>query len=191
MTSAPVCTQCRAAVPIDLINFGDLAHCPSCNTEIEVEIFPAFFRPPARGSFGEALVVETHTSCFFHAQKQAAHVCATCGRFICSLCEMDLEGQHLCPPCLEAAQKTGKIKSLESRRVLHDTIALNLALLGILLFYFSFITAPLALYLAIRNRNAPPSLIGTSKVRRGLAIVLSSLQILGWIALVIFLVGRN
>jgi hypothetical protein len=192
MTRAgPVCSNCGSAVPTALINTGQLESCPSCASQIETEIFPAFFRPIAPGSVGDALVVDTHASCYYHPQKQAAVLCVTCGRFICSLCDVELEGQHLCPPCLETAHKTGKIKSIESRRVLHDTIALNLAFLSFLIFYISFITAPLALYIALKHRKEPSSLLGRSGFRRWAAIVISSLQILAWITVILVLVFRR
>jgi hypothetical protein len=188
MTRAPACSKCHFALPAEFLNVEVLQACPGCGAEVSGEIFPAFFRPIAKGSVGEALLVDSHASCFYHPQKQAAEVCASCGRFVCSLCDVELEGQHLCPPCLETAQKTGKIKSLESRRVLHDTIALHVALLSILIFYVSFITAPLALYWAVKHRNDPPGLLRTGRVRRICAMILSSILILGWIALIIGLI---
>jgi hypothetical protein len=183
--TAPACTECKAELPPALINLPGFQECPSCKSKIKVEVFPAFFRAPERGTAGEALVVETHASCFYHPQKQAAVVCGACGRFICSLCDVEMEGQHLCPPCLELSHKGGKLKSLESRRILNDTVALHLALLSILLFYVSFITAPLALYWAIKHRKAPSSILRRTRVRWYFAVILSSLIILGWIGVVV------
>ena len=108
------------------------------------------------------------------------------------MCDVELEGQHLCPACLETSQKTGKIKSIESRRVLHDTIALNLSFLSFFVFYVSFITAPLALYLAIKHRNEPTSLLGPERRSAlGAAIIISSLQILAWFCSILVLVFRR
>lgn len=184
LKAAATCLKCRAELPPQLINTGAFEACPSCKSEIKLEVFPAMFRAPERGSTGEALVVESHASCFYHAQKQAAIVCAGCGRFICSLCDVEVEGQHLCPPCLETSHKQGKLKSLESRRVLHETVALHLAILSIPLFYISFITAPLALFWAFKHRKTPSSVVRGNKVRWWSAVVLSTLLLLGWIALV-------
>ena len=44
----------------------------------------------------------------------------------------------------------------------------------------TLITAPMALFLAIRYWNAPRSLIHRTKVRFIFAILFSSLQIVGW-----------
>ena len=189
--TAPACTECKTELPPALINLPDFQECPSCKSRIKAEVFPALFRAPERGSAGEALVVESHASCFYHPQKQAAVVCASCGRFICSLCDVEVEGQHLCPPCLEVSHKGGKLKSLESRRILHDTVALHLGLLSILIFYISFITAPLALYWAIKHRKTPSSILRRTRFRWYLAVIFSSLIILGWIALVVAILVAN
>ena len=185
MNTAPACTECKAELPPALINLPDFQQCPSCKARVKVEVFPAHFRALERGSSGEALVVDSHASCFYHPQKQAEVVCMSCGRFICSLCDVEVEGQHLCPPCLEISHKGGKLKSLESRRVLNDTVALHLVLLSILIFYVSFITAPLALYWAIKHRNTPSSILRRTRLQWYLAVILSSLIILGWIVLVV------
>jgi hypothetical protein len=185
MNTVPACTGCKAELPPALINLPDFQECPSCKSRIRAEVFPAYFRAPERGSAGEALVLDSHASCFYHPQKQAAVVCAACGRFICSLCDVELEGQHLCPPCLELSHKGGKLKSIEARRVLNDTIALHLVLLSVLIFYISFITAPLALYWAIKHRKSPTSIVRRSRLQWYLAVILSSLIILGWIGVVV------
>jgi hypothetical protein len=185
------CTKCKGALPSQWVNIPGFNRCPHCNTELMVEVFPALFRAPEKGSVGEALVVDTHASCFYHPQKQAATVCATCGKFVCSLCDVEVEGQHLCPPCLESSQKQGKLKSLENRRTLHETIALHLSFLSILIFYISFITGPLALYWAIKHRKTPSSLVRNTKLSWFLAVFLSSLITLAWIVVIVFLIVVN
>jgi hypothetical protein len=175
------CTKCKAQLPLHLVNLPGFNRCPHCRTELMVEVFPALFRTPEKGSVGDALVVDTHASCFYHAQKQAATVCGTCGKFICSLCDVEVEGQHLCPPCLESSQKQGKLKSLENRRTLHERIALHLCILSVFIFYVSFITGPLALYWAIKHRKTPSSIVQNTKLSWILAVILSSLITLAWI----------
>jgi hypothetical protein len=107
-----------------------------------------------------------------------------CGRFLCALCAVELHGQHLCPNCLETGKEKGKLKSLENHRTLYDAIALRLAIYPMILFFFWFftiITAPIALFVAIRYWNAPSSIVPRTKIRSIAAIVLASLQILLWI----------
>ena len=102
---------------------------------------------------------------------------------MCALCDCELNGEHFCPACLESGKTKGKIKSLENRRTLYDTIALSLAILPIVLIVFWFltiITAPMALFMAIRYWNAPRSIVHRTKIRYVLAMIFATLQIAGW-----------
>ncbi len=184
------CPKCRAALLEGVFNLHDLTPCPTCQTPLEVEVFPAFFRPATAGQEGEAILLEGESSCFYHPQKKAILPCAGCGRFLCSLCDCELNGQHLCPTCLETGRSKGKIKSLQNRRTLYDSIALALAFYPLILMftvYFTFITAPIALFVAIKYWKAPLSLVRRTKARMIAATILASLQIVGW-AIVLFVI---
>ena len=183
--SAPIqCPACRAALLETNFNQPDFAPCPTCNAPLLVDVFPALFRPPASGAAAEALLVETEAGCFFHPQKKAVRPCEGCGRFVCALCDCELHGQHFCPQCIETGKTKGKIKSLDSQRTLYDSIALTLTVVPMVFFiliYFTIITAPVALFVAIRYWKAPQSILRRTKFRFILAIVLALLQIVGWI----------
>ena len=89
--------------------------------------------------------------------------------------DCEVGGQHLCPACLDAGRTKGKIQSLENHRTLYDSTALRLSLVPVLL------TAPVALYLAIRYWKTPTSIIPRTNTRLVLAILFSLLQIAGGI----------
>jgi hypothetical protein len=57
--------------------------------------------------------------------------------------------------------------------------------------YFTLITAPIALYLAIRHWKSPTSLVRRTKIRFILAMVLASLQILAWTTGIVYFVSRR
>src|SRR3989442_5576597 len=171
------CTKCRTPLPGGWFNQAELKPCRACAAPLQVEVFPALFRRLSRGRDGEALMVEGEASCFYHPQKKAALPCQGCGRFLCALCDCELNGQHFCPACLEVGRKKGKIKSLENQRTLYDSIALSLAIAPMLVFYFTFITAPAALYFAIRYWNAPRSIVHRTQVSLVLAIIIATTQI--------------
>lgn len=135
-------------------------------------------------------MTEGEAACFYHPQKKAVLPCDACGRFVCSLCDCELNGQHFCPACLESGKTKGKIKSLENRRTLYDSLALSLSLLPLLIFYFTIITAPMSLFIAIRYWNAPRSLVHRTKIRFIFAVLFSILQIVGW-AIGIYLLVNN
>lgn len=192
MTPALQCTSCRAQLDDSFLNRGGLSPCPACGVSIEIEAFPALFRPIARGSDGEPVMVEGEASCFYHPQKKAAVPCQSCGRFLCTLCDCQLNAQHFCPGCLQTGKEKGKIKSLENQRTLYDSIALGLAVYPVVLIvflYFTIITAPLALFVALRYWNAPRSIVHRSQVRNVLAIIFAALQLGGWAVFIYFLVN--
>ncbi|PWU08375.1 MAG: hypothetical protein C5B50_29735 [Verrucomicrobia bacterium] len=178
--SALSCSQCKTPFPEELFGQAEPTPCPTCGTYWQIEVFPAFFRRITPGKDGELLLTDGEASCFYHPNKKAAIPCQNCGRFLCALCDCDLHGKHICPACLEAGKTKGKIQNLENRRTLYDSIALSLAVLPLLIFYFTAITAPIALYVAIRYWNRPLSLIRRTKWRYVLAIVIAGLQIIGW-----------
>jgi hypothetical protein len=174
------CPKCQASLFEGVFNQTEPTPCPACQRPLQIEVFPALFRKTASGNSGELILTEGEAACFYHPQKKAVLPCEACGRFVCGLCDCELNGRHFCPACLEAGKTKGKIKNLENRRTLYDSLALSLSLLPLLIFYFTLITAPMALFLAIRYWNAPRSLIHRTKVRFIFAILFSSLQIVGW-----------
>jgi hypothetical protein len=192
MSPAPInCPKCNATLLGGVFNLPELSPCPSCGVPLQIEVFPAFFRPPAPVAANEAVMADGEASCFFHPQKKAVRTCDSCGRFVCTLCDCELDARHLCPPCLEAGATKGKIKSLEKGRMQYDTVALWLSLVPIVVFYLTFVTAPMALYIAIRYWKAPLSLVRRSRYRFVLAIIFSSLQIIGWVVLLISIFGHR
>ena len=170
-----------------VINQPFFTSCPACESLLQVEVFPALFRKLATGGTGALAVMDDESTCFYHANKQAVVPCHGCGRFLCALCDCDLNGEHFCPACLEKGRVTRKIKSLENERTLYDSIALTLAVVPLIIFYFTLITAPMSLYVAIRNWNAPRSIVHNTRFRYILAITFASLEIIGWIALFAYL----
>ena len=184
------CSKCQALLSPQQFNIGNLTLCPSCQSLLEIEVFPAILIAPT-AVFPEPILVEGESSCFYHPQKKAVLPCQGCGRFLCALCDCELNGQHFCPACLETGKTKGKIKSLENQRTLYDSIALSLAIYPLLIFYFTLVTAPASLFVAIRYWNAPRSIVRRTKTRYVTAIVLSSMQIAGWGVLFVFLSTRH
>jgi len=180
MSTLIQCPKCRATLLESIFNLHTLTPCPTCATPLQVEVFPALFRKIAPGQKAEEVLVEGESSCFYHAQKKAVRPCDGCGRFLCALCDCELNGQHFCPACLDVGRSKGKIKTLDNHRTRYDSIALALAVLS-LITYFTFIipviAAVAALYVAIRYWNAPQSIVGRHRIRTILAIVLALIAI--------------
>ncbi len=176
------CTKCHAPVPGFILNQGAAAACPGCNALLQVEVFPALFKQIVEGKSGETILVEGEAGCFYHPQKRAVIPCSLCGRFLCALCDVELNDQHLCPVCLDTGRKKGKLTQLENKRALYDSSALMLALAPLLCFWpISCVTAPAAVVLAIYSWSQPPSILPRTRIRSYLAIGFGVLEIAGWI----------
>ena len=176
----PTCTRCKTPLPERMLNRAELEPCPSCSAPLQVEIFPALFRPVTPGRDGERLMVEGESSCFYHPEKKAALPCEGCGRFLCALCDCELAGRHFCPACLETGKQKGRIKNLENQRTLYGNVALALTLYPLIFYFFTFITAPVALFVAIRYWNAPRSIVRPTRVYFVAAIFFALVEIAAW-----------
>jgi hypothetical protein len=99
--------------------------------------------------------------------------------------------KHLCPACLDMGRKKGRIVNLDRHRVVYDSAVLRLALIPMITVWFTAVTAPIALYLAIRHWNSPMSLVRRTRTRFMLAIGLSGLQIIAWATWIAYLVSRR
>lgn len=128
--------------------------------------------------------------CYEHTSKRAASLCSNCGRFLCALCEVQLGSQTLCPDCVQGQKVTGKQNSLETFRVKYDSIALALATWPVLLISLTFITAPLALGLAIYGWKRPTSIVRRNRWRIFTAAGLSALEIAGIVAFVLLIIAQ-
>ena len=189
-TNVLYCTKCLKDLPAYVFRAEGFRPCPSCAARIEGILFPAFFNDSSQSRSGQVLLIDTDASCFYHSQKKAEVACDYCGRFLCALCEVEMEGKRLCPPCIETGKIKGRIKSLENRRVLYDSIALSLSIIPLLIFYLTFVTAPISLYVAIRYWNSPTSILHRGKWRMFLAVIFASTQIIGWGVVAYFLISR-
>lgn len=173
------CTKCGTALLPDMLNATDASACPKCGSLLRAEVFPAFFNT-APAAAAEDILADSQAGCFFHPQKKAVVTCGSCGRFLCSLCDIELGGKHVCPSCLEAGKAKRKIRNLETERVLYDGIALSIAILPMLMVFVTVVTAPVSIYYSLRYWRSPMSILPRTRVRFVFAILISVLQLAGW-----------
>ena len=180
-----LCPRCRRELPQQPGNAGQ-SIC-TCGAKLEVAVFPAFKRSLQPGQSAQALIDESESGCFYHPQKRAVVPCSACGRFLCALCDLELNGQHLCPPCLSGGQRKGKMPELERERILYDNVALIMAVAPIAVFPFTLLTAPAAVIMAIMWWKKPTSILPRTRIRFIFAITIGLLQIAAWCALFAFM----
>ena len=167
------CPKCHAALGIEPGMTEATARARIALRWSRPTFFPVFF-PVQAGAAASALVDHTEASCFNHPQKQAVDVCDGCGRMICALCSIELNDEHLCPNCISSGKKKGRITTLEDTRTRYDSIAvLARGLRPVVLSSPFFSLRPRSLS-PIRHWNSPGSLLGVSKTRFVIAIMVAT-----------------
>ena len=184
------CPKCHRPLPPEWPNRPDPAPCPGCGVRVLAAVFPALWRP-LQARAAEAPAPDEHSSCFYHPASRAERICEHCGRFLCRLCDVEFKGQHLCPNCIASGVRTQRLKGMENQRFLYDELALGLALLPLLMWPFTLITAPAALFVALWFWKRPSSIIPRTKARLILAVFFAAAQIAGWTVLFYVLINRR
>lgn len=173
------CPSCRRTLDPLSWHDGHSGSCRRCQCDFEWVEFPAF-RAERTVNRPQAAVVEADATCFFHAENQAESVCESCGRYLCAVCAVDFGGRKSCPSCIATTKQTSA--QAADSRVLYDGIALSAALVPLLMWPVTLVTAPAALGMAIYGWKKPASLVRGKRPRLVIAIVLATLQIGGWCA---------
>jgi hypothetical protein len=183
------CVDCKKDLPADFENAGAFLACPSCLSRLRVFAFPALRRSTAPVVAAPTMGV-AEASCFYHAAKQAVVTCDSCGRFLCALCDVEIGSAHRCPSCLAAGKESRKLETVENRRILYDGLALALAILPILIWPATLLTAPAALYVVLRYWRTPLSILPRTRIRFVIAALLALAQIGGWALLFYFIIAN-
>lgn len=174
------CTKCGTPLPGSVFRLGNEHRCPRCRVRTLGGFFPALSGVETAKAARPITVVEDQASCYYHARRVADSVCDRCGRFICSLCALDLRDRTVCPSCLEAGLDKETMPGLVSRRYLWDRLALYVAFLPIVFFPMWIFTAPGAIYLGIRYWKSPSSLLPRTKIRYILAVAAGVVELVLW-----------
>ena len=185
------CPACGTALAAPTLTLDQFQACPSCAVLLQGMTFPALAVERKAIHPTPALLVGTDASCFHHPGKPAAAICDSCGRFICKLCEFEESGKRLCPTCLNDRLNQPAESTLVRNRILYDSTALFLALAPILIWPITVVTAPAALFLSFYAWKKPGSLLRRSRIRLVLAAIFALLQIIGWVILLIVLLGSR
>ena len=148
--------------------------------------FPSVNRSIQAGPASERVLAEGEAACFYHAEKRAVVPCNGCGRFLCAVCDIELQGKHFCPACVESGAIKGGIPELERGRRRYDHMIWSLLILPLPLCMFVVpFTASMALVLVFLKWRSATSLVANVRVRltlgAGLAFVELALSAGFWI----------
>ena len=175
---AIACGACASPVPAESWNNSIGIRCLGCGGVVEVTAFPAIART-VKGAAPEAVDSETEASCFFHPESRAAAPCDQCGRFLCHLCEIQIDGRVLCPTCFSANVSSNQIETVITSRTMYDTMTLAVSTFPALLFWPVLLSAPATLVMVFRYWNKPGSILPRTRVRFVLAALFAVAEIVG------------
>jgi len=185
--TATGCLNCGRELPAPYWNTDVPVPCPHCKTKVYAAVFPALFRED-EGKAGET-VMGDEASCFYHPTKKAVRACDGCGRFLCALCDIEMDGRHICTQCVESGARKGKIKRLKRNTFRYDDLAVAMAIVPFLFWPVTLITAPAAIFVVIWGWRKPMGPVSRSRARFVAAFLLAALQVAGWAAF--FIVTLN
>lgn len=185
------CPKCQRQLKSPSWQDDSSGECRVCGTSFDFLAFPAL-TAGATPVTPQAAELAADSVCFFHAQNRAESVCDGCGRLLCPVCAIPYLGRKLCPVCIAAANQQGSAPEAVRSRVLHESIALSLAVLPLLVFFLTVVTAPLALGWTIYAWKKPGSLVrGRSRWRLVVAGLFAVAEIVGWIFVFIVRARRH
>ncbi len=184
-----ICERCHTFLPLSAANRNGPVSCDRCSAVMTVDIFPAAFRATENGSDGSVLIDSENAGCYIHEERPAVASCGSCGKFLCSLCDVALLDDHYCTNCLEALQADpGKGAQLRSEYRRWEVLAAWLSLPALLFMPFLFVFfSPAALVLAVMGWHAPRGPVGRPRLLAGLLIV-AHLLLIG-LMIAFFIVG--
>jgi len=153
--AGPACPRCNAPLALDSITAGEDI-CPRCQGFFSATVFHAPQRVTRVLQLAQS-GPEGAGSCANHARNAAVTSCGRCGLLICSLCELDLQGEQYCPSCFDRLTRDGGSENAQVRFRDWRTLSFVTALLG-LIFSEIMLGIPLgglAIYYAIRGFRDP------------------------------------
>jgi len=176
------CPNCKTIQPVGSINTGSLNACPACHTPLRIDVFNAFLRSGEEGETAETVLEQGQAECYQHPGKLAVAPCSVCGRLLCPVCRVEMDGRDLCMSCLQSGRDKRKISTLQNKCILYDSIAINLSTWPAMMVFPMPLTAPAAIYFCIRHWRTPSHILPKKQLKNILAFLMAS----GQIALMLF-----
>lgn len=185
------CPKCASPLTTEIFSRTADSSCPHCGLVMTGRLFPRFFKPHDEQTNNTEVTSDSESSCFFHPNKLAVSHCSECGRFLCALCELNIQDKIICPTCLEKLDQEKKVKTFTNRVTFWDSIVLSLAILPMLFWPVTLFTAPLTLIFIWRHfKDTRQYLIPRNRWRFYIAGLLAVMQITGWTVLAVVLLDK-
>jgi hypothetical protein len=142
------------------------------------------FHPPERVSAAAQAAQVGSAPCARHARNAAVASCEHCGAFMCALCRIDAEGMAVCAACFERLNAAGQLASVRLSFRNYNGVAMQLAILALVLPFFAVLLGPIAVLLGFKGLRQGRELGETyGATRAKVAIALGLLETVLGVAL--------
>jgi len=108
------------------------------------------------------------------------------GRFVCQLCAVEFGDEIWCPSCVTARAGKAERANLETSRTLHDSVALSVPLLSLVVWPLTIVIGPGAVVYSVVKWRAPFSLVRRYRWRFVAAILIGLAEMSGWLLLIAY-----
>ena len=123
--------------------------------------------------------MEGEAVCFFHPSNRAALACDSCGRFVCSICDLPVGTRHLCPVCLSKGLGKEKLADIVPNRFLWSRLSFTVGVWPLLLFFILWwaylVSGGVAIIAGIIGLRKPGSLVNGKQVGYAVTGILGGL----------------
>jgi len=177
-----LCDGCRQPLRSDLNGVAGTVTCQICGSQYEGAFFAVADRFRQHRSLAVSAQQQHDAQCFFHPGRQALAICASCGRMLCALCDIEQSAAHTCPRCLND-QRAGGLSSAQRSSLAYTQIAWGLLLLAFVVPFIPALAGAGFAVAGIRNRDYCNSL--GRKLSLAAVVLLASLA-LGVVPLLIY-----
>ena len=176
------CPRCRKDLDHARVLSGRHS-CPHCGGSFEaLRLSPP--EPRVQVQAVELSGPEGATACSSHRGNVAASNCGRCGVFMCELCQIDTDGQLLCPGCFDRLSSEGALASARTTVRDYGRMGVTYVAAGIFLW---ILAAPLglgAIYAGVQEIRQRKRIGEGSLARAWVAIVLGLVEVVGSVALI-------
>jgi hypothetical protein len=198
-TASPVelgsltCPACGTVLEPHGVNHAQEALCGRCRTVWRGLVFPAVTAPPPISGERSERALDGEAVCYFHPSNRAVLTCDSCGRFLCTICDMPVGSRHLCATCLSKSLGRQQIQELIPWRFLWARATFWLGLVPLLVAIVCWpallVTGGATVILGLVGWKRSGSLVrGPQTWLMVLGILLGLLQIAIWFGLIILII---
>ncbi len=185
------CAKCKKEYQIGDIGDAsiDTIKCHGCGKKNKIVIYDAILKELNQGEKICTITEEDDANCYKHQKNLAVKACDHCGAYICSLCDIEIHGEHICPDCFNNQQKS---QSNSKSNFMHAQLAFILSIAQVFIWYLiPIFSIGIIIYSIIFWKKDKNPYGKSSKIFFILAILISLIALIGFSILLIEIISSR